>query len=98
MASTLNSHFEDSGLFGMQVHGPANSAKHLFVALLEELAKLKITIPSEELERAKNILKMNILMAMERKEDRLEEIARNYMTYRKLTFLDYCDRIDAVTS
>ena len=41
---------------------------------------------------------MNILMAMERKDDRLEEIARNYMTYKKLTFMDYCDRIDKVTS
>jgi hypothetical protein len=29
---------------------------------------------------------MNILMAMERREDRLEEIARNYMTYGKFTF------------
>lgn len=37
-------------------------------------------------------------MAMERTDDRLEEIARNYMTYGNLTFQDYCDRIDAVTS
>lgn len=42
---------------------------------------MKEPIPDEELNRAKNILKMNILMALERKEDRLEEIARNYMTY-----------------
>lgn len=47
--------------------------------------------------RAKNILKMNILMAMERREDRLEEVARNYMTYEKFTFQNYCDQIDEVT-
>lgn len=41
---------------------------------------------------------MNILMAMERKEDRLEEIARNYMTYGGLTFFKYCEKIDQVTS
>jgi len=49
------------------------------------------------LNRAKNILKMQVLMAMERTDDRLEEIARNYMTYGNLTFQDYCDCIDAVT-
>jgi len=41
---------------------------------------------------------MQVLMAMERTDDRLEEIARNYMTYGNLTFQDYCDSIDAVTS
>ena len=35
---------------------------------------------------------------MERQEDRLEEIARNYLTYGDLTFHQYCDKIDAVTS
>lgn len=35
---------------------------------------------------------------MERQEERLEEIARNFMTYGNLTFNQYCERIDAVTS
>lgn len=47
------------------------------VSMLEELKKLRVKINDEELTRAKNILKMNILMAMERKDDRLEEIVRN---------------------
>ena len=54
--------------------------------MLDELNKLKKPISEEELNRAKNILKMNIIMAMERSEDRLEEIARNYMTFGDLTF------------
>ena len=37
-------------------------------------------------------------MAMERTDDRLEEIARNFMTYGDLTFHQYCSKIDAVTS
>lgn len=41
---------------------------------------------------------MNILMALERSDDRLEEIARNYMTFGNFTFHQYCDKIDAVTS
>ena len=38
------------------------------------------------------------MRALEKTEDRLEEIARNYMTYGDLTFHQYCDKIDAVTS
>lgn len=41
---------------------------------------------------------MNILMALERQEDRLEEIAKNFSTYGDLTFHQYCDKIDQVTS
>jgi len=65
---------------------------------MEELHKLRIKIPDEELQRAKNILNANILMAMERREDRLEEVARCYMTYKHLTFLEYVNNINKVTS
>ena len=41
---------------------------------------------------------MNILMAMERQDERLEEIARNFMTFGDLTIHQYCDKIDSVTS
>jgi len=51
-----------------------------------------------ELNRAKNILKMNVMMAMESQGDRLEEIARNFMTFGDLNFQQYCDKIDQVTS
>jgi len=66
--------------------------------LAEELNNLKNPIDEIELNRAKNILKMNILMAMERQEDRLEEIARNYMAFGDLTLQQYCEKIDGVTS
>ena len=41
---------------------------------------------------------MNVLMAMERQDERIEEVARNFMTFGDLTFSSYCERIDAVTS
>lgn len=97
-AGAINSHYSDSGLFGMSITGPDESSADLMKVLLAELAKLKTRIPDEELERAKNILKINILMALERKEDRVEEIARNYMTYGQMTFQNYCEKIDQVTS
>ena len=97
-ASALNTHFSDSGLFGMTIEGPGSHSAELMSVLTDELNNLKNPIDEVELNRAKNILKMNILMAMERSEDRLEEIARNYMTYGDLTFHQYCDKIDAVSS
>lgn len=97
-ASALNSHFTDSGLFGMTIEGPGSHAQELMSLVVEELNQLKNPIDEVELNRAKNILKMNVLMAMERSEDRLEEIARNYMTYGDLTFHKYCEKIDNVTS
>ncbi len=97
-ASSINTHFGDTGLFGLSLNGPGKNVKDLTLVGLEELHKLRIKISDEELNRAKNILKINILMAMERREDRLEEIARNYMTYGSMTFIDYCKKIDAVTS
>lgn len=97
-ASAINSHFSDSGLFGMTIEGPGSHSSELMHALTGELNNLKNPIDEVELNRAKNILKMNILMAMERSEDRLEEIARNFMTYGDLTFHQYCNKIDNVTS
>jgi len=97
-ASALNTHFSDSGLFGMTIEGPGSHSAELMSVMADELNNLKNPIDEIELNRAKNILKMNILMAMERSEDRLEEIARNYMTYGDLTFHQYCDKIDAVSS
>ena len=35
---------------------------------------------------------------MECTGDRLEEIARNYMTFGDLTFHKYCEQVDAVTA
>ena len=65
-ASALNTHFTDSGLFGMSIEGPGSHSSELMSLLVEELNRLKQNISDEELNRAKNILKMNLLMAMER--------------------------------
>ena len=97
-ASCINSHFTDSGLFGIQVEGPGSHSADLLHVAVEEMARFKEPIGEQELNRAKNILQMNVLMAMERNDDRLEEIARNFMTFGDLNFHQYCEKIDAVTS
>lgn len=85
-ATSVNSHFSDSGLFGLTIEGPGSHSAELMSVVTEELAGLKNNIDDVELNRAKNTLKMNVLMAMEKSDDRLEEIARNFMTYGDLTF------------
>lgn len=82
----------------MSIEGPGSHSQDLMHVLVQELNRLREPIAEEELNRAKNILKMNILMSMERQEDRLEEIARNYATFGDLTFHQYLDQIDSVTS
>ena len=97
-SSAINSHFTDSGMFGMSIEGPGSHSAELMGAMLGELNRLREPIADGELATAKNILKMNVMMALESQGDRLEEIARNFMTFGDLTFAQYCDRIDAVTS
>lgn len=62
----------------MNIEGPGSHSAELMSILVEELNKLREPIPDQELARAKNILKMNVLLAMENQEERLEEIARNF--------------------
>lgn len=98
-AHVTNAHFSDSGIFGLSVEGPGSHSQELMEVLLEELNELKDGISDEELSRAKNRLKMNILSEMENRGDRLEEIGRNYLAFGgDLTFHQYCDRVDSVTS
>lgn len=98
-ANVVNAHFSDSGLFGLTVQGPGSHSNELMEVLLEELNELKDNISDEELLRAKNRLKMNILTDMEGRGDRLEEIGRNYLAFGgELTFHKALDAIDSVTS
>lgn len=98
-AHVINAHFSDSGLFGLSVEGPGSNSTDIMDVLLTELNELKDGISDEELLRAKNRLKMNILSEMECRGNRLEEVGRNYLAFGgDLTFHQYCDRVDEVTS
>lgn len=85
LAAGINHHFTDSGLWGVQASGPASNGRDLLLVLLQELHRFTEPISKTELERAKNILKMNILMNLEPDLNRVEEIAKNYMTFGTLT-------------
>ena len=95
---SFNNNFSDSGLFGITVEGAGSHSQDLLKVTMEELSSLKDRISDEELAKAKNKLKMNILSGLEKQEDRLEEIAKNFLTYGDLTFHKYTEMIDDVTS
>lgn len=97
-ASVINSSFSDSGLFGLSVEGYGQNSYDLMGRVTDQLNGLKGPIDEVELNRAKNCAKMSILSSMEHTESRLEEIARNFLTFGDLTFHQYCDKIDAVSA
>lgn len=66
--------------------------------MLESVNNLKNKVSDEDLHHVKNQLKLNLLRHLEKQEDRLEEIAKNYAAFGDLTFHQYCNSIDAVTS
>lgn len=98
-ARAINHHFTDTGLFGFQIQGAGTNSADLCSVLLEELNGLKDTISDEELNRAKNNLKMSLINGMQKRGDRIEEIGRNYLAFGgKLTFASLFTDIDAVTA
>ena len=96
--STINNHFSDNGLFGITIQGAGSHSQDLLHVALEELAGLRNRVSDEELARAKTKLRMQILTNLETQDNRLEEIAKNFLTYGDLTFHQYAEQIDKVTA
>jgi len=95
--NTINFNFSDAGLFGLSVTGSASHAHQLLEAATSELKGLT-TISRDELERAKNATKSNILSALERQKDRLEESVKNVKAFGKVVHHSYADQIESVTA
>lgn len=96
-AHPINFNFSDSGLFGISVTGAASNANELLQVSADELKGLT-TVSKEELQRAKNLAKSNILSALERQKDRLEEAVKNVKIFGKIAYDQYADQIDSVTA
>ena len=81
----VNSHFSDTGLFGVSVEGAGSHSADLLKVAIDQLDRLRQPINEQELARAKNALKMNFLLEIENSSNRLEELARNFSTHGNLT-------------
>jgi len=73
----LNFTFSDAGLFGVKIIGSADKGSELLSNVVTELKALTGPITNAELSRAKNLLKTQLYLALERTADRLEEAAKN---------------------
>jgi len=94
---SINMNFSDSGLWGLLVSGQAANGNEMVNLLCQELDGLR-TISDLELETAKNTLKIQITLGLERSCDRLNETLQNLRTYGRVLHTEYATSIDAVSS
>ena len=95
-ANSFNSIFEDAGLFGIYVTADPSEMGKVVDAVVAEATKLtKVT--EEEVARSKNQLKSTILMNLEIRTNRAEDMARHIALFGKYDPKAVIDAIDAVT-
>lgn len=94
---SFDSIFSDTALFGINAMcGPSMGAEMVDVLCSEFIKMAKVG--TEELERAKEQLKVGLLMQLESRPLQLEDTGRQVLTYNKvLSTADVCATIDAVT-
>jgi predicted Zn-dependent peptidase len=62
-ASSINTHFQDSGIFGVTVEGPGSHSKDLLNVAMETLSELRSGIDGKALDRAQNQLILDVARA-----------------------------------
>lgn len=95
--AATNTSFIDSGLFAIKIVGLSNYGGNISESIVHELADL-INITELEVQRAKNLLKTQILLTLEKTAARLEESAKSYSSFgRPCDRNYYIQSIDKVT-
>jgi len=91
---------DESGIFGISGSSVPKKSQQLSLVFFEHFAKLAVVkVCDEELARARNMLKCNVLTQMESRMVLFEDIGRQMLTYGKReTPKSICDRIDQVTA
>jgi len=96
-ASSFNSIFTDSGLFGFYATAPPEQAESLVQIISKEAVNMTGSVDEVELSRAKNQLKTSVFMQLESGPLQLEDIGRQVVTYGKVhSTRELCEMIDAV--
>ncbi|KAJ3194213.1 Mitochondrial-processing peptidase subunit alpha [Dinochytrium kinnereticum] len=96
----LSYSYVDTGLFGITASVPPSFQTHEHVAhiLCDQLYKMTEGFTAEELSRAKNQLKSNLLMSLESRSVELEDIARQVMVQqgKRIGVSEMCRRVDSL--
>lgn len=80
----INNHFTDSGIFGLNYTGNSHNAKDILMQMIEMFNLFRHSISEQDLSRAKNILKRQVLLGTINQSDRNEEVVR---TVRILSYI-----------
>ena len=98
-AEAFSSFHSESGLWGISGSCPPGKSRELMRVLVEHFGKLAVELVSdEELDRARNMLKCNVLTQLESRLVLFEDIGRQILTYGKREDANtMCAKIDAVT-
>jgi processing peptidase subunit alpha len=98
-ATSFNSIFTDSSLFGIYATCAPEKAKNLVDSISKEALNMAGPVRADELSRAKSQLKSAIYMQLESRALKLEDIGRQVMTYGRVqTPQQICQLIDSVNS
>jgi len=91
--------YRDAGILSVYAGTAPGNARKVVNLVLQEFGKLKNnSIPDEELQRAKDYLKGNLLLGLESTSSRMGNIARQELYYGQYISLDeVAAKIDAVT-
>lgn len=96
----FNYSYADTGLFGITASVPSERGAHNRVlgVLCEQLYSMTEKIGDDELQRAKNQLRSNLLMSLESKVVELEDVGRQVLAHgRRVGAYEMCELIGRIT-
>lgn len=98
-AEAFTSIHSESGLWGISGSSRPNHTRDLLHVLADNIARLSLDLVSdEELDRARNMLKCNVLTQLESRLVLFEDLGRQVLTYGMREDMDTtCEKIDSVT-
>ncbi|HWX82476.1 MAG TPA: pitrilysin family protein [Xanthobacteraceae bacterium] len=90
--------YTDTGMFGLYAGTDAADTSELMRVIVGEIAGTADTISEPEVARAKAQMKAGLLMALESSGARIEQLARQMITYgRPLAVEELVEKVEAVT-
>ena len=99
-AEAFSAFYEDTGLWGISGSTTPEHARDLVKVFAEHLSQLAVQpVSDEELTRARNMLKGNVLTQLESRLVLFEDLSRQVLTYgRREDIRETCKKIDAISA